>query len=66
MPRVTITCPDRRGEFPGWMSHVGFFKAGETVEVDISDADLATLQRQVERKETILSFEIVKPPQGKK
>jgi hypothetical protein len=54
MARVTVTCPDRRGVHVGFYSVVGYFPVGAT-EVDLSDAQIASLEGEIARQESILT-----------
>lgn len=58
MPRVTITCPDRRGLYNGAWALGRHFPDGKTT-LDLTDAEIAILKGEIERRETILTVELV-------
>lgn len=63
MPRVIVTCPDRRGIYNGVWAIGKHFPDGKT-EIDLTDAELANLEGEISRRETIVTVHRVgsEPP----
>ena len=59
--KVIVTCPDRAGLHAGFYSVAGYFAVGAT-EVELDDEQLAALEGEIARRESILSFERVSAP----
>lgn len=60
MVRVVVTCPDRRGAFPGFYTEGRFWPVGAT-EVELEDAEVEVLLGQIERGESLLQIEFPAP-----
>ena len=53
MPKIIVVCPDRRGAFPGFWFGGRLYQVGES-EVDLSDGEIAALEGEISRHESIL------------
>lgn len=58
MPAVIVTCPSSSGPTHGFYSSAGYFPDGET-RVDLSEEQLAALQGEIARKESVLTVRVL-------
>ena len=65
MAKVVITCPDRKGVYPFAGSAGMVFAVGET-ELELDDATIAAIEREIVANETIVTLRRVEAPKGKK